>query len=66
MTDWNVAEREKRLWENPTLAECERMGSTHYAYGWSATPRWPEPERQEAYRRGYEKAKAHEVAARHP
>ena len=50
----NYAERERRLQENPTRADCLRMGSTHHAYNWSATPYggWTD-ERVDDYFEGY-------------
>lgn len=53
-TNW--AEFERKVFEGDlTLAQCERMGSTHKAYGWSCTPygSW-NAEQRAAYRKGYE------------
>lgn len=51
----NYAELEHQLQTNPTLAQCERMGSTHHAYGWARTPwgTWNE-EQHAAYFKGYD------------
>jgi hypothetical protein len=38
VTDVNYAERERQMQENPTLAMCERQGSTHRSYGWAPSP----------------------------
>lgn len=42
-----------------SLAACQRMGSTHKAYGWSCTPpgHWT-AEQAQAYRDGYSGYKA--------
>ena len=34
----NFAELQRQLDTNPTLEQCARQGSTHFAYGWSRTP----------------------------
>ncbi len=54
----NFAESDRRLEENPTLADCRRMGSTHFHYGWSCTPwgNWTD-EQKAAFREGYQAAK---------
>lgn len=60
MTKINYAELEERLMSNPTLEECRRQGSTHYAYGWTPVPwgNWNE-EQTAAYLEGYAAQKMH-------
>ena len=53
--DWNVAEREERIMNNPTLEECYKTGRLHkQAYGWTPCPwgHWSD-ERKAAYMSGY-------------
>lgn len=54
MAHINYAEHDKQLELAPTLAQCERLGGTHKAYGWSRSPwgNWTE-EQKDAYSRGY-------------
>lgn len=53
MSEVNFAENDKRLWEEPTIKEAERMGNTHAAYGWGMRPgHWSE-EHIKAYKQGY-------------
>ena len=57
MAEINYAERERQLMNEPTIADCERMGSTHFHYGWSKNPwgHWTD-EQKEAYQRGFSRA----------
>ncbi|CAA2141409.1 hypothetical protein [Hyphomicrobium sp. ghe19] len=54
MPEINYAELEERLQTNPTLAMCERQGSTHRAYGWAPNPwgHWTAMQKA-AYMQGY-------------
>jgi hypothetical protein len=62
--DWNVAERETHMRDNPTLDECAAMGATHYAYGWAPNPwgHWSD-ERKAAYVKGFEEARRKDKSA---
>lgn len=63
--DFNFAELERQVSTNPTKEQARRMGSTHYAYGWSPVPygNWSDEMRQEYYN-GYADAKARDSVAR--
>jgi hypothetical protein len=52
--DWNVAEREHRLFNNPTDADCYDTGIIHKAYGWSSNPIGLTDAQKQLYRRGYD------------
>ena len=51
----NFAEREARVFNNPTDEDAYRMGNTHKAYGWARTPvgSWEESKKQ-AYYKGFD------------
>ena len=60
----NFAELQHQLDTNPTLAQCERQGSTHCAYGWSRTPPIgaKTAEQLAAYDKGYDSEKIRQAA----
>jgi hypothetical protein len=56
----NFAELQKQLDTNPTLEQCARQGSTHFAYGWGRNPPMgaTTAAQQDAYNNAYTAAKA--------
>lgn len=56
--DVNFAENDQRIMNNPTDADCRRLGSTHFAYGWARTPwgHWTDAQKA-LYFEGYDEAK---------
>ena len=55
----NYADLQKQLDTNPTLEQCARQGSTHFAYGWSRSPPMgaTTPAQRDAYNNAYSAAK---------
>lgn len=58
MAEINFAENDQRIMNNPTDADCRRLGSTHFAYGWARTPwgHWPD-DKKALYFEGYDEPK---------